>query len=94
MELELTQEHLALMRSEAKFIAIVVRNALEDIHIKYIPDGVMKEFNTILRNSIYTAIYARETQFDSMRSKEYMEYQRSQIPSYWEEPELLEGLKK
>jgi hypothetical protein len=42
---------------QAKYIAIVVRNAMEDFHSKYLSDEQMRELNPIIRNAIYTALY-------------------------------------
>lgn len=41
-------------RHMAKFVAIVVRNALEDFHAKYLTDAQMAELNPIIRNAIGT----------------------------------------
>ena len=40
----------------AKTIAAVVRNAMEDFHVKYLTDEQMKELNPIIRNAIYTIL--------------------------------------
>ncbi len=82
----------AAMRSYAKYVAIVIRNAMEDFHHKYLSDEQMKELNPIIRNAIYTAFHANENQDRSSRAKEYVRYHSSMIPKYWEEPELLGGL--
>src|SRR5687767_7876176 len=42
----------------AKYIAIVVRNAMEDYHVKHLSDEQMKELNPIIRNAIATALHA------------------------------------
>lgn len=81
----------AAMRSYAKYLAIVIRNAMEDFHHKYLSDEQMKELNPLIRNAIYTAFYANENQDRSSRAKEYVRYHSSMIPKYWEEPELLGG---
>jgi ribonuclease HIII len=82
------------MKDYAKYIAIVVRNAMEDFHCKHLSDRQMKELNPIIRNAIYSAIYAYETQKHSDLSKQFVEYHFMSIPKYWEEPELLGGLKE
>ena len=41
----------AAMRYYAKYIAIVIRNAMEDFHHKYLSDEQMKELNPIIRNA-------------------------------------------
>jgi hypothetical protein len=82
------------MKDYAKYIAIVVRNAMEDFHCKHLSNEQMKELNPIVRNAIYTAIYAYETHRQSDPSKRFVEYHLMSIPKYWEEPELLGGLKE
>lgn len=94
MESELNQKDLEFLRLHAKFIAIVVRNAMEDFHHKYLSDKQMKELNPIIRNAIFTALYARETMHKSAKSEEFVKYHFSFIPPYWEEPALLKGFKK
>ena len=79
------------MRYYAKYLAIVVRNFMEDFHHKHLSDEQMKELNPIIRNAIYTALYANENQNKSSRAKEFARYHSSMIPEYWEEPELLVG---
>ncbi len=86
-------ELIQIMKEYAKYIAIVVRNAMEDFHCTNLSDEQMKELNPIIRNAIYTAIYAYETHKQSDRSKEFVDYHLMSIPKYWEEPELLGGLK-
>ncbi|MFC1652122.1 hypothetical protein ACFL3F_00235 [Planctomycetota bacterium] len=75
----------------AKYIAMVVRNAMEDFHHKHLSDEQMAELNPIIRNAIYTAIYAHHTQDDSTISDGFVRFHLMSIPKYWEEPELLGG---
>ena len=79
------------MKDYSKYIAIVVRNAMEDFHCKHLSDEQMKELNPIVRNAIYTAIYAYETNKQSDHSKRFVDYHFMSIPKYWEEPQLLKG---
>jgi hypothetical protein len=79
-------------RKCTKYLAIVIRNFMEDFHHKYLSDEQMKELNPIIRNAIYTAFYANENQQRSSRAKEFVRYHNSMIPKYWEEPELVGGL--
>ena len=81
------------MKDYAKYIAIVVRNAMEDFHCAHLSDEQMKELNPIIRNAIYTAIYAYETHKQSNRSESFVDYHFRSIPKYWEEPELMGGFK-
>ena len=79
------------MKDYSKYIAIVVRNAMEDFHCKHLSDEQMKELNPIIRNAIYTAMYAYETHKQSDLSGRFVDNHFMSIPKYWEEPELLEG---
>ena len=56
------------MKDFGKYIAIVVRNAMEDFHCKHLSDEQMKELNPIIRNAIYTALYAYDA--EAIRSVE------------------------
>ena len=91
---KLDQEAITRMKNFAKYIAIVVRNAMEDFHCKNLSDEQMKELNPIIRNAIYTAIYAYETQKQSNLSKSFVDYHFMSIPKYWEEPEFVKGFKE
>ena len=81
------------MKTFAKYIAIVVRNLMEDFHCKHLSDEQMKKLNPIIRNAIYTTIYTYEPHTQSDPSRQFVEYHLMSIPKYWEEPELLGGLK-
>ena len=81
-----------LMKDYAKYIAIVVRNAMEDFHCKHHSDEQMKELNPIIRNAVYTAMYAHERREESDPLDFFVNYHRLSIPKYWEEPELLKGV--
>jgi len=95
MEPELSEKDLdKVLQLNAKFIAMVVRNAMEDFHCKYLSDAQMKELNPIIRNAIFTALYAKETMTKSERSEEFVKYHFDMIPDYWELPEFLPGFKK
>ncbi len=43
-------------RNVAKYIAIVVRNAMEDFHSRHLIDAQMRQLNPIIRNAIFTAL--------------------------------------
>jgi len=81
------------MRNYAKYVAMVVRNAMEDFHGKHLRDRQMEELNPIIRNAIYTAIYAYEFRKDSRMSEAFVDFHLMAIPKYWEEPELLPGFR-
>lgn len=80
-------------RNVAKYIAVVVRNAMEDFRCRHRSDAQMGELNPIIRNAIFTALYAFETRHQSKRSKTFIEDQIRHIPKYWEEPEFVPGFK-
>ena len=82
------------MKDFAKYIAIVVRNAMEDFHCKHLSDEQMKELNPIIRNAIYTALYAYDAQNQSDLLKYFVDYHFMSIPKYWEEPEFVKGFKE
>ena len=82
------------LKFQSKYIAIVIRNAMEDFHSKHLSDEQMKELNPIIRNAIYTAIYTQENHQRSNSSKSFMDFHRMSIPKYWKGPELLEAFKK
>ena len=82
------------MQDSSRYMAMVVRNAMEEFHHKYLSDNQMKELNPIIRNAIYTAIFAYATSAQSEQSRRFVEYHLSMIPSYWEESVLLEGFKR
>ena len=42
----------------AKFLAMLVRNGMEDFHHNHLSDEQMKELNPIIRNAIYTGLHA------------------------------------
>lgn len=82
------------MQYFSKYVAMVVRNAMEDFHHKYLSDEQMKELNPIIRNAIYTAIYAYEACEKSNMSKSFVEFHLLSIPKYGEEPGLLDGFRE
>jgi len=87
-------ESIKGMQLFAKYVAIVVRNAMEGFHQKHLSDQQMKELNPIIRNAVYTAIYTREASDKSDKARVFVKYHLASIPDYWEEPEFLEGFKK
>ena len=76
-------------RQLAKYIAIVVRNAMEDFHVRHLSDAQMKELNPIIRNAVFTALYTARRLDDSAAARDFLGFHCRSIPSYWEEPELL-----
>jgi hypothetical protein len=50
----------------AMYIAMVIRNAMEDFHVKHLSDRQVKELNPIIRNAVYTALYTSDNYEKSM----------------------------
>lgn len=73
----------------AKYIAMAVRNAMEDFHCKHLSDEQMRELNPIIRNAIATALYAMEHTRDNPLAEAYVLFNHRMIPYYWEAPELI-----
>jgi hypothetical protein len=86
-EPQLSQETQEL----AKYIAMVIRNAMEDFHCKYLSDEQMRELNPIIRNAICTALHAFVNYDKSAAAKHMVNFNTHCIPEYWEEPKLSEG---
>lgn len=75
----------------AKYIAMVVRNAMEDFHVEHLTDSQMKELNPIIRNAICTALHAFANYETSAAARQYVDFTFRIIPEYWEEPRLLDS---
>lgn len=74
----------------AMFIAMVVRNAMEDFHCRHLSDEQMKELNPIIRNAIGTALHALNRCRSSPGAESFVNFHTRSIPKYWEPPELLQ----
>ena len=77
-------------RLTALTLAIIVRNAMENVHAEHISDSVMRQLNPIIRNAIATGLHAIAHSHET-HAAAYLNYHASHIPKYWEEPELLPG---
>jgi hypothetical protein len=86
--------HSTKAQELAMYLASVVRNAMEDFHCQYLSDEQMKELNPIIRNAIYTALYARENYNRSFAAQNFVDFSIRLIPDYWEEPTLIDDLLK
>ncbi len=73
----------------SKCVAMVIRNAMEDFHCKYLSDEQMKELNPIIRNAVYTTSYAFDHMHLSGKAERYIIHNLSMIPDYWEDCEFL-----
>jgi hypothetical protein len=78
-------------KSMATLLAMIVRNAMENFHSEHLSDAQMRELNPIIRNAIATGLHALAHQADHDAVQRYIDYHLSQVPSYWEPPELLPG---
>ena len=76
----------------SKLIALSVRNELEDLHSNYIPNGKMKEFNTLIRKGIYDALFVLVNEHRDDFFKQFANRLKRQLPDTWEDPELEELL--
>jgi hypothetical protein len=74
----------------AMYLAMVVRNALEDFHCRHLPDEQMKELNPIIRNALCTALHAVKRSSVSRGARSFVDFHTRMIPKYWERPVLLE----
>jgi len=63
----------------------------KDFHCKHLSDEQMAELNPIIRNAIYTTIYAFESWKDSRMAEVLLDFHCMSIPKSWDEPELLPG---
>ena len=76
-------------RKLASYIAMVIRNAMEDFPHEHLTDEQMKELNPIIREAVCTALHAFENYQSSPRAREFVDFNFMLIPKYWEKPELL-----
>ena len=79
------------LKARTKFIAIVIRNAMEDFHSAQLTDEQMKQPNPIIRNAVYTALHAMSHRKEGNSADRYVKHHVQMIPDYWEEPEYLGG---
>ena len=73
----------------ATYIAMAVRNAMEDFHCEHLTDEQMMQLNPIVRNAICTALHAFNHYERDEQAQEFVDFQFRMIPRYWEVPELL-----
>ena len=90
MQPALSQENQHL----ARYIAMVVRNAIEDFHVRHLTDEQMQELNPLVRNAVATALHAFDHYERSRAAHEFVDYAFKSIPSYWEPAELQDGYVK
>ena len=81
------------IKMTALFVAMVVRNALENFHSQHLSDAQMKELNPLIRGAIYNALYVYSHFEISSQAQRFVHYHTEMIPSYWEMPQRYESLK-
>jgi hypothetical protein len=74
----------------AMFIAQIVRDEMEDFHVRHLSDDQMRELNPIIRNAIALALHLVEHS-DDPRAQMMIALVAHSIPDYWEEPTLPKG---
>ncbi|SIS19394.1 hypothetical protein SAMN05880568_3450 [Microbacterium sp. RURRCA19A] len=72
-------------------LAMRVRNAMEDFHVKHLSDAQMAELNPVIRQAIYDAIVMIENDNNPNFARN-LSYLISMIPDYWEIPGQDEGM--
>lgn len=78
-------------RRYALYVAMAVRNAMEDFHATHLSDAQMAELNPIIRNAICTALHATDTITSSQAARSFFEFTVQMIPASWEPPQLTES---
>ena len=64
------------------FLAMVVRNAMEDFHCRHLSDEQMKELNPIIRNAICTGLHAIKYYDVSEGARSFVNFHTRAIPKY------------
>jgi len=82
------------LKLNALVTALVVRNAREDFHAEHLTDEQMKKLNPIIRDAIYTALYAIHRGEEEPWCRRFFGHHLKMIPPYWEAPELQAGAQK
>lgn len=80
----------------AKYLAISIRNSMENFHVEHLSDKQMAELNPIIRNSVYSAlINIKKAEFGDKKAQSIVDWNCMMLPSYWEEPkeEVIENHK-
>lgn len=75
---------------KTRFIASVIRNHMEDFHVKNLSDIQMKELNPLIRDAIYTSLnYMDKLEKESEILPEALEEYCKHFGVYWEEPKVF-----
>ena len=78
----------------AMYLAMAVRNAMEDFHVKHLSNSQMKELNPIIRNAICTALHAYDEYEKSPVARQFLDFTLRMIPEYWEKPALTKSYRE
>ena len=78
------------IQSIAAYIAMVVRNAMDDFHCAHLSDAQMKELNPVIRDGVCTALHALENRRRSKTAEALLRMTLRMIPSYWEQAQLMD----
>lgn len=81
-------------RALAKYIAMVVRNAMEDFHCEHLSDKQMRQLNPVIRNGICSALHAWLAYDEYENAREFVKDATLMVPGYWEEPDIDPYLKR
>jgi hypothetical protein len=78
----------------AKFLAMCVRNNMEDFHCEHLSDEQMRELNPLIRDAIYTGLHALEYKMkkeghEKDAATQFVNFQCLLIPKYWEDPKFM-----
>lgn len=79
------QEEPGLQRF-ALYIAMVIRNELEDFHCAHLSDSQMAELNPIVRDAVYSALWAAKYADSRDGANEFVSLSRQMIPGYGSHP--------
>lgn len=76
------------LKMRALYVAMVVRNTMEEFHCRHLSDEQMKELNPLIRDAVYNALYAYAHFETSPEARRFVQYHTDAVPSYWEMPRL------
>ena len=74
----------------ARYLAMAIRNHIEDFHVEHLSDEEMRELNPLIRDAIATALHATRLCRENKAAYSFFWFQCQCIPEYWEEPKLTD----
>jgi hypothetical protein len=63
---------------------------MENFHANNLTDHQMRQLNPLIRNAVYTALYALAHIDELPAIRAYVLFNLQMIPDYWEPPELTQ----